>query len=193
MNIYYNNDGVPFILNDENVIIDFNQNNQSFLVGELATDPDAIKELFNTTKKHIDKRVSEYQSAQKNNFEECKNALRIITKIMPLVYVVDLCNDAENLHCQLTTPKKHQSWVWNSELRSWVAPIPIPYGEPGEIYDWDDVLNNWTVVLPKPYPDWLWSSNQHKWIAPVEYPIDAGPGEFMWDSSKETWILDTES
>jgi hypothetical protein len=193
MKILYNNDGIPFILSEDEKIIDFNTNNQNYIVGELATDMKSIKSLFSNVQKTIDSKVLEYQKSPKNNFADAKLALDNFRKILQLAYVIDVCNDAEDFYFRLTTPKEYESWIWDSSERKWVPPYPIPYGEPGEHYKWDEEHTNWVFAKERPSLDWSWSAEIHDWVPPIQYPIDAAPGEFIWDSESSTWVLNTES
>lgn len=38
----------------------------------------------------------------------------------------------------------HPAWVWDSNHRLWVAPVPVP--DMDHIYRWDDEINAWVVA-----------------------------------------------
>ena len=37
----------------------------------------------------------------------------------------------------------HPSWIWNSEIRGWEAPIPMP--QDGKTYRWDEDTTSWVA------------------------------------------------
>jgi hypothetical protein len=193
MRILYNNDGIPFILGEDDTIIDFTPGNQNYIVGELATDTNTMQKLFKDVKASIDKKIKDYSNSPKNNFSEAGSAIDYLRKALQLAYIIDVCNQAEDLHYRIITPKEHETWIWDSNDREWVAPFPIPFGEPGDRYRWSDEYETWVVAKECPHEGWEWNGSVHNWVPPINYPIDAGPEEFVWDDESHTWVLNKES
>lgn len=193
MKILYNNDGIPFILSDDETIIDFGPVNQHYIVGELATDLDTMKSLLNKMVKDIDVKINQYKSAPKSNFSEARLAMDYLRKVLQMAYVIDVCNEAEDLYYRITTPQINKTWIWDSNDREWKPPFPIPFGEPGDRYKWSDEYETWIVAKECPHEGWEWDGSVHDWVPPIKYPIDASPEEFIWNDELHTWALNKES
>lgn len=193
MKILYNNDGIPFILGDNDTIIDFTPGNQNYIIGELATDLGTMKSLLSNMVKRIDINIDKYKKSPKSTFSEVRLSMEHLRKVLQIAYVIDVCNEAEDVYYRITTPQTHPNWIWNSDLREWEAPFPIPFGEPGDRYKWSDEYSTWVIAKESPHQGWEWDGSIHDWVPPIKYPIDARPGEFIWNEDSNTWVLNTES
>lgn len=40
----------------------------------------------------------------------------------------------------------YPSWIWNKDLKKWVAPVPYPVD--GKLYDWHEPTNEWLELFP---------------------------------------------
>jgi hypothetical protein len=192
MNIAYNKEGIPFIIQEDGTITDFSPENRNFIVGELATDKPTIDVLFNKVNKTINQKIDEYKNSEKKDFNQLRIASETLRKINYFAGIIEVCVEAENLYYQLITPKPYDSWGWDRNIRDWVPPFPIPAGELNELYTWDDDDITWRPAPPMPGSDYVWSSKNHQWEPIVKYPIDAQPGEFVWDDEKNSWVLASE-
>jgi hypothetical protein len=193
MNLAYNKDGIPFIIAEDGMIIDFTVENRNFIVGELATDKPTIDALFNKVNKTINEKIDEYKKSNKKDFHQLRIAADLLRRINYFSGIIEVCVEAENLYYQLTTPKPYQNWGWDGNTREWVPPFPIPAGKLNELYVWDDNDITWRPAVDPPGEDYVWSSKNHKWEPLVKYPIDAQPGEFIWSEEKHSWVLANEN
>jgi hypothetical protein len=191
MNIFFNKEGIPFIVNDDNTIVDFSPDNFNYIIGELSTDKQSLDKIFAHLKKSIDNKIKEYQDLKKSNFLEFKDAAQILFKIGYLANIVEICERAEDYYYRLSTPQPYDVWFWDSLLREWRSPYEIPYGKEGEYYSWDSNVNDWVPSTPAPGEGYNWSRITHEWEPIVKYPIDAAPGEFVWDTEKSSWVLNS--
>lgn len=189
MKVSYNKEGIPFIIADDDTIIDFSNGNANEIIGEISTNKEIIDEILAKTKQSIADKFNEYNNSPKNNFYELKESYQFINTLIKLPIIIDICESAEDLYFQLINPSPYKHWNWNRVLKKWEPPAPIPVGEIDEIYYWDEAVVGWVPVQPSPGENWVWSSIRHQWEPVVPYPLDAAPGEFVWDDDKETWVL----
>lgn len=83
-------------------------------------------------------------------------------------------------------PQPFASWIWNSDLKEWGAPIPKPEGT-NHIWSWNEENGSWDALpFPQPYPSWVLNENQI-WTPPVPKPEDDKP--YAWDEESQSWIL----
>lgn len=189
MNIAYNSYGVPFLIAPDGEIIEFNHINAQNLVSELSMEPEVLEKIKSHIVDSVKTKVSEYLTTNIKNFEQFKQAFVNLNRLSEFFIVIEICNQAEDLYLHATAEKPYASWIWDSSLRQYKAPVPPPSGLEGEIYHWDEATNYWKPIEPAPHSDWEWDFVRHKWVASTAYPEDAGPGEFTWDEESSEWVL----
>lgn len=79
--------------------------------------------------------------------------------------------------------KTFDSWIWNSELQEWTAPIPKP--DPNKSYVWNEEDVKWDIP-PQPFPSWTINEN-NQWIPPKPLPNE--DDIFDWDEDSQEWVL----
>lgn len=122
-----------------------------------------------------------------------ENAEEVLKMLLPDAQEVIFSNentgipyiDGDFFEGKFRIPKPYQSWVWDSEQSSWVAPIPYP--EDNKVYFWNEEEGYWESYIPEqPYPSWTWNEDKWAWIPPQLMPTEGGP--YIWDEDTLSWI-----
>lgn len=188
MNVAFNAYGIPFLINPDGEIVEFNSVNSRDIISELSLEPELLNEIKDKTVKNVKEKVTAFLNSNTRNFEEFKEAFSIFNRLGEFFIVIDICTQAEDLYYHATTEKPYPSWVWDSSIKAFKPPFPPPVGVEGEIYHWDETVAYWQPIEPAPYDTWEWDNIRHMWVPPIAYPVDAGPSEFVWDDEAVTWV-----
>lgn len=189
MKIAYNKDGLPYMIDEDNTILEFSNTNSGDIIAELSTNKELLQEVKNAIVNSIDDKIGKYNIMPKETPEELNSAIKLFGSLGSFMSIAAICEQSEEAYYQNITEQPFDSWVWSRDLKNWISPVPIPYGEEGEYFSWNEEKTMWELCIDPPGADYVWSDQKRDWEPIVKYPIDAAPDEFVWDDINGGWVL----
>ena len=192
MNILYTTNNTPLVQMDSGEIYAFNHQNVDILVGELSLDIEACYEIKNNLIDTINKTVNPINLTASSTFEEISTYIINVSVLGENHIINEIVDRSIKTYKMISTPKPHETWIWNFQLEEWVAPVPYPQllveSDPDK-YIWSDDKEAWVPAEPSPHKSWVWNPGTERYEPPIPYPLDAEPNEFKWDETRVMWVI----
>lgn len=189
MEILYTSNGIP-VLNIDGVAYRFFSDDFNHILAELSLNPDKIEEIKNNTINYCNELQKTLKNLDNNSsYEEINKNIRIMNDILSVAPVFEMLKQAYDMYIMFNTLKPYDSWIWDSQILRWKAPIAYPTGIEGDgIYLWNENERIWEPVSIRPFPSWVWNKGKNEWEAPMKYPLDANQNDFIWNEDLLRWV-----